>query len=121
MHLTGFKSALTRTINNYARKAELLKEKDDNLVAEDVREGLTAIVSVKLGDPQFEGQTKAKLGNAEMRTAVEAAFSEAFTEYLEEHPADGRAIIGKCHLAARARMAARAARDTVIRKYIFLS
>ncbi len=116
MHLTGFKSALTRTINSYARKMDLLKEKDDNLVADDVREGLTAIVSVKLGDPQFEGQTKSKLGNAEMRTAVEAVFYEAFTEYLEENPADARAIVGKCTLAARARLAARAARDTVIRK-----
>jgi DNA gyrase subunit B len=116
MHLTGFKAALTRTINAYARKAELLKEKDDNLTAEDVREGLTAIVSVKLKDPQFEGQTKGKLGNAEMRTAVEAAFGEYFNQYLEENPADGRAVVGKCHLAARARMAARAARDTVIRK-----
>jgi len=115
-HLTGFKTALTRTINSYARSAELLKDKDDNLVAEDVREGLTAIISVKLGDPQFEGQTKSKLGNAEIRTAVDSAFSEALSQYLEENPADGRAIIGKCHLAARARMAARAARDTVIRK-----
>ena len=116
MHLTGFKSALTRTINSYARKAEILKEKDANLTAEDVREGLTAIVSVKLGDPQFEGQTKGKLGNAEMRTAVEAVFGEAFTEYLQEHPNEGKMIIGKCNLAARARLAARAARDTVIRK-----
>ncbi len=116
MHLTGFKSALTRTINAYARSNDLLKDKDDNLLADDVREGLTAIVSVKLADPQFEGQTKGKLGNAEMRTAVEAVFNEAFAEYLEEHPGDGRAVIGKCLLAARARMAARAARDTVIRK-----
>ena len=115
-HLTGFKSALTRTINSYARKAEILKEKDGNLTAEDVREGLTAVISVKLGEPQFEGQTKSKLGNAEMRTAVESAFSEAFQEYMEENPNDAKAIIGKCHLAARARMAARAARDTVIRK-----
>lgn len=116
MHLTGFKTALTRTINSYARKNELLKEKDDNLIADDVREGLTAIVSVKLANPQFEGQTKGKLGNAEMRTAVETVFADAFTEYLEEHPQDGRGIVGKCTLAARARMAARAARDTVIRK-----
>lgn len=116
MHLTGFKSALTRTINAYARKADLLKEKDGNLTAEDVREGLTAVVSVKLGDPQFEGQTKAKLGNAEMRTAVESVFNEAFNEFLEENPAEARAVIGKCLLASRARLAARAARDTVIRK-----
>ncbi len=116
MHLTGFRSALTRTINNYARKNELLKEKDDNLTADDVREGLTAIISVKLGDPQFEGQTKSKLGNAEMRTAVESLFGDAFTEYLEENPNEGKLIFAKCALAARARLAARAARDTVIRK-----
>ena len=116
MHLTGFKAALTRTVNNYARKAEILKEKDENLVADDVREGLTAIISVKLPDPQFEGQTKGKLGNAEMRAAVETVFGDAFAEYFEENPADARGIVGKCHLAARARMAARAARDTVIRK-----
>ena len=115
-HLTGFKSALTRTINSYARKAELLKEKDDNLTSDDVREGLTAIISVKLGEPQFEGQTKGKLGNAEMRTAVESAFADALTQYLEENPGNAKAIIGKCTLAARARLAARAARDTVIRK-----
>ncbi|MFA6305773.1 MAG: DNA topoisomerase (ATP-hydrolyzing) subunit B [Candidatus Gracilibacteria bacterium] len=115
-HLTGFKAALTRTINAYARKFEALKEKDDNLLADDVREGLTAVVSVKLGDPQFEGQTKAKLGNAEIRTAVEAVFNEAFNQYLEENPNDARGVIGKCLLASRARLAARAARDTVIRK-----
>ncbi len=116
MHLTGFKAALTRTINLYSRSADLLKEKDSNLTADDVREGLTAVVSVKLADPQFEGQTKSKLGNAEMRTAVEAVFADAFNEFLEENPSDARAIIGKCLLAARARLAARAARDTVIRK-----
>jgi DNA gyrase subunit B len=116
MHLTGFKSALTRTINSYARSADLLKEKDTNLTADDVREGLTAVVSVKLADPQFEGQTKGKLGNAEMRTAVEAVFGDAFNEFLEENPSDARGIIGKCLLASRARLAARAARDTVIRK-----
>ena len=116
MHLTGFRSALTRTINNYARKNNLLKEKEDNLIADDVREGLTAIVSVKLGDPQFEGQTKSKLGNAEMRTAVEMVFGESLAEYFEENPNDARGIVSKCSLAARARLAARAARDTVIRK-----
>ncbi len=116
MHLTGFRSALTRTINNYARQFSLLKEKDDNLTAEDVREGLTAVISVKLANPQFEGQTKSKLGNAEMRTAVENVFGETFTTYLEEHPQDAKAIFMKCALAARARLAARAARDTVIRK-----
>lgn len=116
MHLTGFRSALTRTINNYARKNSLLKEKEGNLTADDVREGLTAIISVKLADPQFEGQTKSKLGNAEMRTAVESAFGDAFGEFMEENPNDAKAIFAKCALAARARMAARAARDTVIRK-----
>lgn len=116
MHLTGFRSALTRTINNYARQFGLLKEKEDNLTSDDVREGLTAVVSVKLGNPQFEGQTKSKLGNAEMRTAVENVFGETFTQYMEEHPQDAKAIFMKCALAARARLAARAARETVIRK-----
>jgi len=116
MHLTGFKSALTRTINTYARSNDFLKEKDGNLTADDVREGMTAVVSVKLTDPQFEGQTKAKLGNAEMRSAVETVFNETFGMHLEENPNDAKGIIGKCLLAARARMAARAARDTVIRK-----
>jgi DNA gyrase subunit B len=116
MHLTGFRSALTRTINNYARQFGMLKEKEDNLSAEDVREGLTAVISVKLANPQFEGQTKSKLGNAEMRTAVENVFGETFTQYMEEHPQDAKAIFLKCALAARARLAARAARDTVIRK-----
>lgn len=116
MHLTGFRSALTRVLNNYARKSEFLKEKDQNFSAEDVREGLTAVISVKLPDPQFEGQTKSKLGNAEMRTAVEAVFAEKLETYLEENPADARGIAAKCALAQRARLAARAARDTVIRK-----
>lgn len=116
MHLTGFRSALTRTINNYARKNGLLKEKDENLSSDDVREGLTAIISVKLQDPQFEGQTKSKLGNPEMRTAVETVFNDFFPMYLEENPRDAAAIVGKCCLAARARLAARAARDSVIRK-----
>ncbi len=115
-HLTGFKSALTRTINAYARQFEILKEKDENLTADDVREGLTAIVAVRLREPQFEGQTKAKLGNAEMKTAVETVVNEKLAQYLEEHPADGKAIVNKCLLAARARLAARAARDSVIRK-----
>lgn len=116
MHLTGFRTALTRTINNYARKNNLLKEKEANLTAEDVREGLTAIISVKVSDPQFEGQTKSKLGNAEMRTAVENVFYELFSEYMDENPADARAFVAKCSLAARARIAAKAARETVIRK-----
>ncbi len=116
MHLTGFRSALTRVLNNYARKSEFLKEKDQNFSAEDVREGLTAVISVKLADPQFEGQTKSKLGNAEMRTAVEAVFADKLEQFLEENPADARGIAAKCALAQRARLAARAARDTVIRK-----
>jgi len=116
MHLTGFKSALTRTVNSYARDKGILKEKDDNLSSDDVREGLTAVISVKLPEPQFEGQTKAKLGNPEMRTAVESAFGEEFGHYLNENPNEARAIIGKSILAAKARLAARAARDTVIRK-----
>jgi len=115
-HLTGFKSALTRTINAYARAQSLLKEKDDNLTADDVREGLTAVVSVRLREPQFEGQTKSKLGNAEMKTAVETVVNEKLAEYLEEHPSEAKEIVGKCSLAARARLAARAARDSVIRK-----
>ncbi|MBI2453158.1 DNA topoisomerase (ATP-hydrolyzing) subunit B [Candidatus Peregrinibacteria bacterium] len=116
MHLTGFRSALTRTINNYARKSQFIKEKEENLTSDDVREGLTAVVSVKLPNPQFEGQTKSKLGNPEMRTTVEAVFAEYLAEYLEEHPNQGKSIVAKCALAARARLAARAARDTVIRK-----
>lgn len=115
-HLTGFKAALTRTINAYARKEGLLKEKEDNLTADDVREGLAAIVSVRLKEPQFEGQTKSKLGNAEMKSAVETVLNEKLAEYLEEHPTDAKLIVGKCLLAARARLAARAARDAVIRK-----
>ncbi len=115
-HLTGFKAALTRTINAYARNFELLKEKDENLTADDVREGLTAVISVRLREPQFEGQTKAKLGNAEMKTAVETVVNEKLSQYLEEHPGEGKEIVNKCLLAARARMAARAARDSVIRK-----
>jgi len=116
MHLTGFRSALTRTLNNYARANNLLKEKEDNLTADDVREGLTAIVSVKLADPQFEGQTKSKLGNSEMRTAVENSFGQAFAQYLDEHPSEAKLMFAKCALAARARMAARAARDAIVRK-----
>ena len=116
MHLSGFRAALTRELNNYARNKGILKDKDQNLTGDDVREGLTAVISVKIKEPQFEGQTKAKLGNPEARTAVEAVFGEAFRIFLEEHPADAEAIIGKCLLAAQARAAARAARDTVLRK-----
>ncbi len=116
MHLTGMRTSLTRTINSYARDKGFLKEKDDNMTNEDVREGLTAVISVKLAEPQFEGQTKSKLGNPEVRGAVEKTFNEKFAEYLEENPNDGKAIIGKGMLAARARLASRAARDTVLRK-----
>lgn len=115
-HLTGFKAALTRTINAYARTQGILKEKDENLSADDVREGLTSIVSVRLKEPQFEGQTKSKLGNAEMKTAVETVVNEKLAEYFEEHPGEAKDIVAKCLLAARARLAARAARDSVIRK-----
>lgn len=115
-HLTGFRSALTREINTYARKQGLLKEKDPNLTAEDVREGLTAIISVKVQDPQFEGQTKSKLGNAEVQSAVNTVFGEGFATHLEENPNDAKAVINKCLLASRARIAARAARDSVLRK-----
>ncbi|PIT98000.1 MAG: DNA topoisomerase (ATP-hydrolyzing) subunit B [Candidatus Andersenbacteria bacterium CG10_big_fil_rev_8_21_14_0_10_54_11] len=115
-HVTGFRTALTRTLNDYARKAGLLKEKDENVTSEDVREGMTAIISVKLVEPQFEGQTKAKLGTPEIRGFVLQAMNEAFTDYLEEHPRDAKAIIEKVALAAKARLAARAARDTVLRK-----
>lgn len=116
MHLTGFRSALTRSINSFARSKGFLKEKDDNMTTEDVREGLTAVISVKLGEPQFEGQTKAKLGNPEVRGAVESVFNEMFTQFLEENPNDAKAVVAKCMLAARARLASRAARDTVLRK-----
>lgn len=115
-HLTGFRSALTRVINDYARKAGLLKEKEENLSGEDTREGLTAVILVKLPDPQFEGQTKNKLGNPEVRGQVEQVLSEYLSYYLEEHPAIAKKIIGKSLLAARARKAARAARDNIIRK-----
>jgi DNA gyrase subunit B len=115
-HMVGFRTALTRTLNNYARNKNLLKEKQENLTGDDVREGLTAIISVKLPDPQFEGQTKGKLGNAEMKTYVEQVFGEAFNTFLEEHPKEGEAIIGKCVLSAQARLAARTARATILRK-----
>jgi DNA gyrase subunit B len=115
-HLVGFKTALTRILNKYARKNGYLKEKDDNLTSDDVREGLTAIVSVKLPEPQFEGQTKAKLGNVEVRPVVESIFSESLDSFLEENPRDAKEILGKCLLAAQARIAARSARETVLRK-----
>lgn len=115
-HLVGFKSALTRVINDYARKNTLLKEKEDNLSGDDVREGLTAVILVKIPDPQFEGQTKNKLGNTEVRRYVEQVMNEYFAYYLEEHPSIAKKIVNKAVLAARARKAARAARDNVIRK-----
>ncbi|MBV9230681.1 MAG: DNA topoisomerase IV subunit B, partial [Chloroflexi bacterium] len=116
MHITGFRSALTRTLNDYARKANLLKEKDGNLTGDDVRQGLTAVVSVKIPNPQFEAQTKSKLNNPEVRPVVEAIASEMLTRYLEETPSEAKAIIEKCLTAARAREAARAARDLIQRK-----
>lgn len=115
-HLTGFRAALTRVLNDYARRNNYVKEKEDNLVGDDVREGLTAVVSVKLKNPQFEGQTKAKLGNTEARGAVESILGETFTEFLESNSKDADAILNKCVLSAQARRAARAARETVIRK-----
>ncbi|HXK34634.1 MAG TPA: DNA topoisomerase (ATP-hydrolyzing) subunit B [Dehalococcoidia bacterium] len=115
-HLTGFRSALTRVLNDYARKQKLLKDDDANLTGDDVREGLVAVISVKLPEPQFEGQTKTRLGNAEVKTHVESAVSEGLMQYLEEHPSDARRIIEKGVMAARAREAARKARDLVVRK-----
>lgn len=115
-HLVGFKTALTRVVNDYARKNGLLKEKDDNLTGEDCREGLTTVILVKIPDPQFEGQTKNKLGNPEVRGYVDKVMSEYFAYYLEENPAVAKNIIGKALLASRARKAARAARENIIRK-----
>ena len=115
-HLIGFRAAMTRVINDYARKNSLLKEKEDNLSGDDIREGLTAIILVKLPDPQFEGQTKNKLGNPEVRRYVEQVMNEYFSYYLEENPDVAKKIVGKAILAARARKAARAARDNVLRK-----
>ncbi len=115
-HLVGFRAAMTRVINDYARKNSLLKEKEDNLSGDDIREGLTAIILVKLPDPQFEGQTKNKLGNPEVRRYVEQVMNEYFSYYLEENPDVAKKIVGKALLAARARKAARAARDNVLRK-----
>ena len=115
-HVTGFRAALTSSLNDWARKAGVLKDNDPNLSGDDVREGLTAVISVKLVEPQFEGQTKAKLGNAEVKGQVQAVVSDGLTQYLEENPGDGRRIIEKCLTASRAREAARKARDLVIRK-----
>jgi DNA gyrase subunit B len=115
-HMTGFRAALTRVINDYARKSGLIKEKEENLSGEDTREGLTSVILVKLPDPQFEGQTKNKLGNPEIRGYVEQVLAEHLNYYLEEHPGIARKIVGKALLSARARKAARAARENIIRK-----
>jgi DNA gyrase subunit B len=115
-HVTGFRAALTSSLNDWARRAGVLKDQDGNLSGDDVREGLTAVISVKLTDPQFEGQTKAKLGNAEVKGQVQTAVADSLGQYLDENPGDGRRIIEKCLTAARAREAARKARDLVIRK-----
>jgi len=115
-HISGFRTALTRSLNDYARREGFLKEKDENFSGDDVREGLTAVVSVKIKTPQFEGQTKAKLGNPEAKNAVETAVAEGLSDYLERYPSDAKAIIENCLLATKARLAAKAARQTVLRK-----
>ncbi len=120
MHVTGFRTALTRTLNDYAKASNIFKKGDENLTGDDVREGMVAVIAVKIGGngraPQFEGQTKARLGNPEARTAVEAVVGLTLKEFLEKHPSDSRAIIAKTLLAARARLAAKAAKETVLRK-----
>ncbi len=116
MHLEGYRTALTRVINDYARKQGMLKEKDSNLTGDDVREGLAAVISVKLADPQFEGQTKAKLGSSFMRTLVLKVVSEGLSDYLEEHPKAAREIVKKAQQASKARNAARKAREATRRK-----
>ncbi|MBI2627966.1 MAG: DNA topoisomerase (ATP-hydrolyzing) subunit B [Candidatus Niyogibacteria bacterium] len=118
MHLTGFRTALTRTLNNYAKANKLIKSGEDTFTGDDVREGLSAIISIKLREPQFEGQTKAKLGNPEARSAVESVFDEAFSAFLEEYPQEARSIMEKTLLAMKARKAAKAAKETVLRKGI---
>ena len=115
-HMTGFRSALTRVINDYARRQSFIKEADPNLIGDDIREGLSAVISVKLTDPQFEGQTKTKLGNAEVRSIVDSVVSEGLIRYLDEHQTDGKRIIEKCLTSQRAREAAKRARELVIRK-----
>ncbi|MQY81534.1 MAG: DNA gyrase subunit B, partial [Dehalococcoidia bacterium] len=115
-HLTGFRSALTRVLNDYAHKSKLVKDDEPNLTGEDVREGLAAIISVKIREPQFEGQTKGKLGNIEVKSHVESAVGEGLSSYLEEHPDEAKRIIEKCVTSAKAREAARKARDLIIRK-----
>jgi len=118
MHITGFRSALTRTLNDYARSNNYIKESDDNLTGEDIREGLIAVISVKLQEPQFEGQTKGRLGSPEARTAVESVVAEALKNFVERSSKDAASIVQKCLLSAKARKAAKAARDTVMRKGI---
>ncbi|MBM4446400.1 MAG: DNA topoisomerase (ATP-hydrolyzing) subunit B [Chloroflexi bacterium] len=115
-HLTGFRSALTRVLNDYARKNKLLKDSDPNLIGDDVRDGLTSVISVKLVEPQFEGQTKAKLGNPEIKTQVEAIVADGLSLYLEQHPDDAKSIIDKCLISAKAREAARKARDLIFKR-----
>ncbi len=115
-HLTGFRSALTRVLNDYARKNKLLKDSEPNLIGEDVRDGLTAVISVRLPEPQFEGQTKTKLGNPEVKSVVEAVVADGLTQYLEQHPDEAKAIIEKCLISAKAREAARKARDLIFKK-----
>jgi len=118
MHLTGFRTALTRVLNDYARREDYVKENEEGLVGDDVREGITAVISVKLSQPQFEGQTKTKLGNPEARTAVEAVLADGLKDFLEKNPQDAKKILEKCLLAAKARKAAKAAKETVLRKGI---
>ncbi len=117
-HLTGFRTAMTRVFNDYVRKNNILKANDDNLTGEDLREGLSVVVSIKIREPQFEGQTKGKLGNPEAKSAVEGVVTEALTDFLERNPNDARAIVDKCILSHKARKAAKAARETVLRKGI---
>lgn len=121
MHEEGFRRSLTRVITSYAKSKGILKEKDDSLVGEDCREGLTAIISVRLQDPQFEGQTKTKLGNTEIRSFVETSMNQKFSEYMEEHPAEARAVCLKVISAQRARIEARKVRDVVRRKSLLES
>jgi DNA gyrase subunit B len=117
-HLSGFRSALSRTVNAYARQKGLIKEKEENLAGDDIREGLAAVISVKLGEPQFEGQTKTKLGNTEIKGLVESSTNKFLAEFLEERPAEAKAIINKALQAARARQAARKVRDTIRKGYL---
>ncbi|MFH1714441.1 MAG: ATP-binding protein, partial [Candidatus Nealsonbacteria bacterium] len=117
-HITGFRTALTRSLNDYARKNNFIKDSEENLTGEDVRDGFTGVVSIKIREPQFEGQTKAKLGNPEAKSVVEAVVSDGLTDFLERNPQDARGIIEKCLLSAKARKAAKAARQTVLRKGI---